>query len=200
MEQLKHWQGDFGEAYTDRNSIDWRARRPGLRTVVEGLELQRVVEVGCNRGHNLVALSDLLSEGTQIVGIEPNRYAQQLARGSSQRIAVLEATAFDLPFKNGWSDLVFTAGVLIHISPADLPRALAEIYRVSRRYILAMEYFAEELTPIAYRGEDDLLWKRDFLKDYTTQFPDLTLVKSGYFGPEDGFDRTHWWLLEKPQA
>ncbi len=90
-----------------------------------------------------------------------------------------------------------TACVLIHVSLSDLPRALNEIYRVSSHYLLAIEYFAEEETVIHYRDHDDLLWKRDFLGHYQTQFPDLDLVRQGYWGPEDGFDRAHWWLLEK---
>jgi hypothetical protein len=68
---------------------------------------------------------------------------------------------------------------------------------VSKRYILAIEYFAQEETAIHYRGHDNLLWKRDFPQHYRSQFPDLALIRSGCWGPEDGFDRTHWWLLEK---
>lgn len=197
MSQLDAWKGEFGEAYTDRNVADWRARQPGFREVLGGLELRGVLEVGCNRGHNLVALADLLGEDADVVGIEPNRHAQRIARAASDRIGVLSGNAFELPFRDGTFDLVFTAGVLIHISLADLPRALAEIHRVSRRYVVALEYFAEEETAIPYRGREDLLWKRDFLRHYQTQFPDLRLVRSGYFGPEQGFDRTTWWLLEK---
>jgi len=195
---LRIWEGEFGKAYTDRNVIDWHTRLPAFRQMLDGLPIKRALEVGCNRGHNLIALAELLGGGGDIVGIEPNRYSLELARASSTKVGVLYGHAFDLPFKDGYFDLVFTAGVLIHIPLTDLPAALAEIYRVSKRYILAIEYFAEEETVIHYRGHDDLLWKRDFLKHYRTQFPDLTLLRSGYWGPEDGFDRTHWWLLEKP--
>ena len=79
----------------------------------------------------------------------------------------------------------------------DIPEALNEIYRVCRRYILAIEYYADEETAIHYRGHDDMLWKRDFKKHYLMQFPDLSIVRSGYWGHEDGFDRSHWWLFEK---
>src|SRR5215212_5929034 len=89
-QQLDTWRGDFGEAYTDRNQIDWRTRLPGFREVLAGLELPRVVEVGCNRGHNLIALSELLGETSEIIGIEPNRYARELARQASPKFAVLE--------------------------------------------------------------------------------------------------------------
>lgn len=194
--QLKTWEGEFGKAYTDRNVIDWRARLRAFQQMLGGLPIQRVLEVGCNRGHNLVTLAELL--GGEIVGVEPNQYALELARAASTKVGVLHGHAFDLPFKDGYFDLVFTAGVLIHIPLEELAVALSEIYRVSKRYILAIEYFAEEETVVHYRGHDDLLWKRDFLKHYQTQFPDLDLVRSGYWGPEDGFDRSHWWLLEKP--
>ncbi|HEX8295863.1 MAG TPA: pseudaminic acid biosynthesis-associated methylase [Chthoniobacteraceae bacterium] len=199
MQQLDIWRGDFGQAYTDRNIEDWNLRLPAFREILEGQPVRRVVEIGCNRGHNLVALSELLGDEAEVVGVEPNPYAQQLARTFSSKVGVLQGNVFDLPFKDGFFDLSFTAGVLIHIALEDLPRALAEIHRVSRRYILAMEYFAEEETAIPYQGRTDLLWKRDFLKHYQTQFPELRLVRQGFYGKDRGFDRTTYWLLEKPE-
>ena len=199
-QQLQAWEGEFGNAYTERNAQDWRLRQPAFRQMLAGLRLPWVLEVGCNRGHNLVALRDLLGEDTEVVGIEPNRHARELARASSPQIGVLPGSVFGLPFKDGVFDLVFTAGVLIHVAPGDLAGALAEIYRVSRHYILAIEYFAGEETTIHYRGHEDLLWKRDFFGHYQASFPDLTLINRGYWGEADGFDRTHWWLLEKPRA
>ena len=196
--QLETWSGEFGRAYTERNQIDWQRRLPTFRKILDGLELQRVLEVGCNRGHNLRAFLEILGPEADILGIEPGRYARELARQLSPGFAVLAGSADDLPLKDASADLVFTAGVLIHIAPADLPRALSEIVRVSRRYILAMEYFSEEPVAIHYRGLDEHLWKRDFLADYLKVEPRLRVVKSGFSGREDGFDDTTWWLLEKP--
>jgi pseudaminic acid biosynthesis-associated methylase len=200
VKQLRIWEGKFGQEYTDRNPIDWRTRLPAFQEMLCELNIKRVLEVGCNQGHNLVALSEILGEDSDIVGIEPNRYALELARALSIKVGVLYGNVFDLPFKDGYFDLVFTAGVLIHISLTDLPMALKEIYRISKCYILVIEYYAKEETAINYHGYDDLLWKRDFLKHYKSQFPDLTLIRSGYWGSGDGFDRTHWWLLEKPKG
>jgi pseudaminic acid biosynthesis-associated methylase len=196
-QQLSTWEGGFGQAYTDRNVLDWRMRLPAFRQMLNGLQIQRVLEVGCNRGHNLRALAELFAGKGDIIGIEPNRYALELARAVSTQITALYGHAFDIPFKDGNFDLVFTSGVLIHIPLSDLPVALDEICRVSSQYVLAVEYFAEEETTILYRGHTDLLWKRNFLRHYQTQCPELTLIRSGYWGPEDGFDRAHWWLLEK---
>lgn len=196
-EQLKIWQSDFGDAYTDRNPGDWRKRNAAFQVMLEGLSIGSVLEVGCNRGQNLIVMSELLGDRCELAGVEPNEYALGIAKASARNSRIVQGDAFDLEFKDGYFDLVMTACVLIHVSLSDLPRALNEIYRVSSHYLLAIEYFAEEETVIQYRDHNNLLWKRDFLGHYQTQFPDLDLVRQGYWGPEDGFDRTHWWLLEK---
>ena len=195
--QLREWEGKFGDDYTDRNVVAWLTRLPLFQAMLEGLNLPRVLEVGCNRGHNLVALSELLGPGAEIVGVEPNPHARNLARSASSRTPILAGDAYDLPFKEGTFDLVFTWGVLIHVPLDSLRAAMAEIHRVSARYLLAIEYFAEQETRIAYRGHDDLLWKRNFLKHYQAWFPDLSLVRQGSWGPEQRADNVSWWLLSR---
>jgi len=196
--QLNAWQGTFGKEYTDRCLIDWRKRKVAFEKMLEGLTLRNILEVGCNRGHNLIAINDILGEKCQIIGIEPNNYAIEVARAQSAKIAVVKANSYDIPFKNNFFDLVFTAGVLIHISPKDLDKAMREIYRVSGKYILAVEYFAENETEISYRGNSELLWKRNFLHNYQKLFPDLKVINTGFWEKENtDFDSTHWWLMEK---
>jgi pseudaminic acid biosynthesis-associated methylase len=196
-EQLKQWESEFGDAYTERNAVDWHVKIPTWRVMVGDLKLNHVVEVGPNRGHNLQAIAELGCAEGNIIGVEPNRTAIEIARSSSNKFSVLHGNAFELPFVDSYADLVFTTGVLIHISLEDLPRAMSEIYRVSRRYILCGEYFAETETVIEYRGHTNLLWKRNFKQHYLDQFADLKVIKEGYWSLEDGFDRTHWWLFEK---
>ena len=195
--QLQMWQGEFGEAYTDRNVVDWKGLVAGWREMVGGLQLKRVLEVGCNRGHNLMALQEVLGGDTELVGVEPNPHARAIASANSPRISVLSGDIFELPFDDGAFDLTLTGGVLIHIALADLPRALAEMVRVSRRYVLACEYFAEEETAVPYHGHQDLLWKRNFLAHYQERHPELRLARQGYL---EAWDRSTWWLLEKDAA
>jgi pseudaminic acid biosynthesis-associated methylase len=196
-DQLGIWKGEFGNAYTDRNAINWHLRTRAFAQMLEGLELDRVLEVGCNRGHNLRCISEVLGPDAEVFGIEPNRYALGLAQMEGDNTFPIPGNAFDLPFKDGYCDLVFTVGVLIHISPDRLPNAIKEIERASRRYILAAEYFSEEDEIVEYRNKVDLLWKRNFIKHYQDHCPQLRLLRKGYWGAEDGFDRTHWWLMEK---
>jgi hypothetical protein len=89
-----------------------------------------------------------------------------------------------------------TSRVLIHVPQNSLHAAIRKLARVGGRFLLAVEYFAEEETPILYRGRTDLLWKRNFPDHFRKCLPGHGLVRSGYWGSEDGFDRAHWWLLE----
>lgn len=197
MSQLDTWQGEFGNQYTDRNTIDWHKRLPAFQRILSGLPLKRVLEVGCNRGHNLLCISKLLGEASEVIGVEPNAYAAKLARSLDPNISVIRGDAYAIPFVSGYFDLAFTAGVLIHVPDERLGEAIREIARVTRKYVLAIEYFSEHDTEIAYRNNHELLWKRDFLRHYQESLPNLSLVNSGYLDSTEGFDRCHWWLLEK---
>ena len=193
-DQLEVWQGQFGKAYTNRNVISPEEKKPLFRKMFKGLSIHSVLEVGCNRGHNLMALADIFE--IEPIGIEPNDYARRKARLSDPRISVIKGTAFDLPFQDGAFDLAFTSGVLIHIRLKDLPKAIDELIRVSRKYVLASEYYNEKETMIRYRGHDQLLWKRDFKKHFLKRCPRLKVVRSGFYGEEINH-RMDWWLFEK---
>jgi hypothetical protein len=43
MDQLKMWEGEFGQAYTDRNQIDSRTRLPAFRHMLDALPIQRLL-------------------------------------------------------------------------------------------------------------------------------------------------------------
>jgi pseudaminic acid biosynthesis-associated methylase len=177
--------------------VDWQARVPLFRQMLKGISLRRVLEVGCNRGHNLAAISELLGPRSFLVGVEPNASARAIARETVPGGRVIAGDAAHLPFRDGSFDFVFTWGVLIHVSLEGLGSVLAEANRLASRYILAVEYFAKEETPIQYRGRDDLLWKRDFLRHYQGRFSELALVNTGFWGRDRGADDVTWWLLEK---
>jgi len=93
--------------------------------------------------------------------------------------------------------LVFTSGVLIHISPDNIANALKEIYRVSKSYIWGFEYWADEYRKVNYRGKDDLLWKGNFSGMYLNLFKDLTLVKEERFKYLNGSNIDTMYLLKK---
>lgn len=83
----------------------------------------------------------------------------------------------DIPFRDGFFDMVFTSGVLIHIHPADIQKAISNIHRCSGKYIWGFEYYAESYQEVLYREHKNLLWKTDFAKLYKDAFSGLKLIK-----------------------
>jgi len=193
------WAGDFGDGYTERNIINYQNHLPIWLNVVRELgptfrDLS-MLEVGCNRGHNLTALSFLGVD--YLVGIDINNLALSKARKNHSHVRY--GNILEIPFDCSSFDLVFTMGVLIHIAPENLATAIREVYRVSKRFVLAIEYPADEEIVVPYRGNDDMLWKRDFQKEFTTVCPDLQLMKHWSWGTKEKpfYDRVDGWLFEK---
>lgn len=187
-EQIGAWAGAFGKAYTDRNPRSpeeqdslYRANFGLTRTELNedflgALDRSiRILEVGCNIGLQLMCLQRM--GFTNLFGIEVQDYAIERGRKLTAGITMIRGSAFDIPYPDGHFDLVFTSGVLIHISPDDIGKALDEIHRSTTRYIWGWEYFAPEYTEIPYRGERRLMWKTDFARIYRERFPKLALVK-----------------------
>jgi spore coat polysaccharide biosynthesis protein SpsF len=198
------WRGEFGDAYVDRNAVDpamLAARTASwseiLKTVA-GAPPQSILEVGSNIGLNLRALRRL-SPAT-FYALEPNEKARERLIGDQvvDKDRVLNGLASKIPLADGAVDLAFTAGVLIHIHPDNLLASMREIHRVSRRYVVCIEYFADKPTEIPYRGHSEALFKRDFGGYYLDNFPDLKVVDYGFFWSRlTTLDNLTWWIFEK---
>ena len=187
-DQIRRWTGDFGRQYTDRNNYTpaqldefYRKTYGATRRELNQRFLQvvpkdaRILEVGCNMGAQLLLLKEM--GFTDLSGVEIQSYARQRAKERLGDAQILSASAFSIPFADRHFDLVFTSGVLIHIAPADLPTALAEIHRCTRKWVWGMEYYAPQMTEVVYRGNSNLLWKTDYARLYLDTFADLELVR-----------------------
>jgi pseudaminic acid biosynthesis-associated methylase len=190
-DQTAQWTGSFGKDYTDRNALSlgameasYKTKYGKTRTELNQLFLtdidrsSRILEVGSNVGNQLWCLQNM--GFTNLYGIEVQSYAVEFSKSRTKRVNIIEGSAYDIPFKDGYFDLVFTSGVLIHIKPSDIPVVLQEIHRCTGVYIWGFEYYATEYTEIPYRGHRNLLWKADFAKRYLDEFADLELVKEDH--------------------
>ena len=190
--QMQEWAGQFGKEYTDRNALSLEEtellykRNYGITHTEMNSKFigdldrdMRVLEVGSNIGNQLLCLQE--AGFKNLYGIELQSYAVELSKSRTKGINIIEGSAFDIPFKDGFFDLVFTSGVLIHISPEDISTVLDEIYRCTKQYIWCFEYYSDEYTQINYRGHADLLWKTNFSKLFLKRFKNLILVKEELF-------------------
>lgn len=184
-EQQQFWAGEFGNDYVKRNQVNWRARIPFWDDIIYQAGARSVHEVGTNCGWNLSAIKRVDSE-IVLTGndINPNAIRQAQSAG----LVVYGNADAIVP-----AELVFTAGVLIHVAPADLESLMRRIVDASYRYVLAVEYASEQEEEIEYRGHACKLWRRPFGKLY--QHMGLKMVHVQERAP--GFDNCTAWLLEK---
>jgi pseudaminic acid biosynthesis-associated methylase len=203
--QVELWRSEFGADYTRRNnnSITDEGQRRLMcdwgRMLAHAVtpRPESVLEVGCNIGRNLIALTHFIPT---VSAVEPNAEAVQIARAHPELTGVRidEGDGFSLPYADASVDLVFTSGVLIHVAPDDLGRMVNEILRVARHYVMCIEYFAHEPTAVPYHDREGYLFKRDFGRFYLERAPGLRVLDYGFlWQPLDSSDNSNWWLFAK---
>jgi len=199
--QEEFWAGEFGNAYIDRNnSKEITSSNVVLfSNILASLKkINSVLELGCNVGLNLDALS-LIDSNLSLSGVELNEEAAKIA--ASRKVATIHQKTIVEPLDLGITyDLTFTKTVLIHINPARLSVVYENLVKHSNRYILISEYYNPTPVAIEYRGHSDRLFKRDFAGELISSYG-LTLVKYGFSYHRDKYlyhqDDASWFLLEK---
>lgn len=191
-DQEQFWAAEFGTEYTKRNRPAWEDRSPFWESIMQRTGAQSALEVGCNVGTNLMAIANVVP-GVSLKGIDVCDSALDVARAVGHDVETMSGALAGRKWPGAF-DLVFTAGMLIHVAPENLDEVAQSIIDASNSWVLAVEYASEsgEEEALTYRGHADKMWKRDFGKLY--QDKGLTLVSTG---KADGFDRCVWWLLSK---
>lgn len=186
------WRGEFGDAYTERNAPDPLDRSMFWSRILMATHAKKVLEVGCNRGANLRSLK-MVDECIRAVGCDLNKTAINEARTYGFEVAEAKGDQLSKHFGSESFDLVFTAGVLIHVPPEELDATVDGMVKTSREWVLMVEYAASEVEPIPYRGHEGRLWRRpygDLLKDRGLK---LEYIEH----PAEGFDNCTAWLYRK---
>lgn len=198
-DQERFWAGEFGNDYIQRNQGE---RLITSNVVLFGQMLRAAnvtsaVELGCNVGLNLQALSRIKPD-MDLCGYEINETAARVAR--DLKVAkVVDGTILNKLPDDKQYDLAFTKGVLIHIHPDELGKVYDNLYNLSRRYVLVCEYYNPSPVTVTYRGVADRLFKRDFAGELMDRF-NMRLVDYGFAYHRDRYfsqDDLTWFLLEK---
>jgi ubiquinone/menaquinone biosynthesis C-methylase UbiE len=102
------------------------------------------IDVGCGSGRAFLPLS---TNGFRIVGIDPiftaTKISLERAKKEKMLAVPVQATASQLPIQSSSAKLVFAIGILFHLSPIELGKALQEIRRVSDKDGKAVLHFLD---------------------------------------------------------
>lgn len=183
------WAGEFGNDYLRRNQVEWRDRIPFWSNIMRTTGARSVFEMGANAGWNLSAIRRVFPD-VMAIGNDINTEACKQAWSAGLNVVnKLDFTHEIL----GRYELVFTAGVLIHIEPEHLREVMQALIDKSYRWVLAVEYAADSEEQVQYRGHKDKCWRRPYGEIYQ----DMGLLCREVGNAGAGFDRCTYWLMEK---
>ena len=183
------WEaGPLSDGYLRRNRDRGAERGPFWAKLQRQFQFSSTLEVGCGSGNNLMWIDG------KIAGIDLHAPSLDLARERCPSADLRRASLVAIPFPPSSFDCVLSCGVLIHVPPKDLPRAMDEMCRVSGKWLLVMEYHDSAETAVPWRGE--VLWRRPYSALFPARFT-LKNVARGFLGEGSGFDALHWDLWRK---
>lgn len=204
-ETADFWRGDFGDAYSQRNasqdllkSKEWMFRK--ALSPLFTASPQRIIEFGANIGLNIDALRriDAFAD-CEYSAVEVNAAACERLREKKVSTFEMSMLSEEREWGKGY-DLSISCGVLIHVSPEDLPAAYDALYHASKQWILVAEYFSTQPTEVVYRNNTGRLWKRDFFGEMLVAYPDLRAEAYGFVSRHDRhapLDDITWFLFER---
>lgn len=98
-------------------------------------ETTRILDVGCGTG-TLLLLMRRRSKSLLAIGLDGDMNVLAIARSKAvrrkEKIALIQAFCFDIPFADGTFDRVFSSLMLHHLTRSEKIQTLEEIFRVLR--------------------------------------------------------------------
>lgn len=199
-EQEQFWAKEFGDEYIHRNAgehmID--SNEVMFREIFDGVLFPTTaLEIGSNIGQNIKALKRFIPK-LQTTAVEINQTAVNIMTESGFVDSVFSGSFLEVEIPD-YYELVFSKGVLIHISPSDLPATYRKMANLSTKYVLIAEYYNPSPVQIEYRGHANKLFKRDFAGEFLDAFSNYELVKTGFAYHRGKFpqDDLTWFLMRR---
>ena len=127
--------GNYFDKYRSTNPIhQWLMRGflGSVRELLGSIEYGSVLEVGCGPGD---LATRILPPQVDYLGIDIDETEIEIARKQHPHLSFQAGSAYELPVESNAYDLVVACEVLEHLE--DPAKALAEIDRVSKRWVLA---------------------------------------------------------------
>jgi ubiquinone/menaquinone biosynthesis C-methylase UbiE len=151
---------DFWNKYTDENESNYNQEYAKfIRDLATSLRASSVLEVGCNSGNDLKEFP----ENFEVHGIDLNEHALDIAKKKLPSFKFKKGSILNIPFEDSSIDFVFTHYLLNYLPEQEIEKAIKELFRVSRKYILTCELFDENESPL----EGDVkAWKRNVYKKW----------------------------------
>ena len=159
----------FWNKYADENELRYNEEFSkyvsDLANSLPGV--QNVLEIGCGTGIDL----RLFSDSFQLFGIDLNEHALKIAKEKLSSVNFQKGDITKLPFEDSTMDFVFTHGLMNYLEDDILEKGIAEMFRVSKKWIMHCEKYEktekqiDENHKFRNMGEKWLDYKIKFVSD-----------------------------------
>lgn len=167
--QAKQWWRTRDQA--DRGLIEfyWQSRHaPARRAIAEAvneLDGNSLLEIGCHAGANLWAIGEARSFN-RLAGTDLSPTVLAAARSrlaaESHPVELVLAPADAMPFADRSFDIALTSVMLVCVGPEAIDASLAEILRVTRRWLVLCEPWSERRRAYPDRHPQTTYWIRNY--------------------------------------
>jgi ubiquinone/menaquinone biosynthesis C-methylase UbiE len=131
---------EFWNKYSEENEARYNEEfSKFVRDLAISLRCTSVLEIGCSTGIDLRLFPDTF----QIHGIDLNEHALKIAKEKLSIGNFKKGTITELPFEDSSIDFVFTHGLMNYLDDQTVEKGVAEMFRVSKRWIMNCEKFDE---------------------------------------------------------
>jgi ubiquinone/menaquinone biosynthesis C-methylase UbiE len=127
---------------------------------VKSLQPRNVLEVGANFGRELKHLEGF----AKLYGIDISSEKISRAKAYIPDGIFRVADASKIPYANSRFEMVYSSGVFAHSSPEKIKSIMDEIYRVSSKYVLLVEYVGSHLSKNTVGNCKSNAWVHDYNK------------------------------------
>ncbi|NQV39851.1 MAG: class I SAM-dependent methyltransferase [Nitrosopumilus sp.] len=135
-----YYNEEFWNKYSDENESRYNEEfAKFVKDLATSLRCTSVLEIGCGTGIDLRLFPDTF----QIHGIDLNDHALEIAKEKLGVVDFKKGSITELPFENASVDFVFTHGLMNYLDDETLEKGIAEMFRVSGKYIMNCEKFEE---------------------------------------------------------
>ena len=129
-----------------------------IHDLATSLRVTSVLEVGCNTGNDL----GKFSQNFKVHGLDLNEDAISLAKQQFPSINFKNGSILNMPYEDSSIDFVFTHNVLNYIPEENMEKAINELFRISKKYILNCEAYDEKESEKTDGGTT--FWTRNIYK------------------------------------
>jgi len=138
-------------------------KSPEVDTIIDFVKTLRpknILEMGCNYARELKHLQGL----AKLYGIDISSEKISRAKAYIPDAIFRVADAAKIPYINNRFELVYSTGCFAHTRPERIKSIMDEIYRVSSKYVLLVEYVGSHLSKNTVGNCKQNTWVHDYNK------------------------------------